>query len=257
MNGAVFSLALYGGTLYAGGNFGVAGGNPANFVAKWNGSSWSALGSGVGGLVSAMALDGSGNLYAGGAFSTAGEGNASNLAKWDGSSWSALGRGTNGQVRALAVDGSGSLCVGGWFSSAGGSTWSPLGSGMNGAVAGLAADRNGNLYAGGNFTIAAGTSVRFITKEVFSVPISGNAGAPGTTLSYTDGVQKTAIADARGNYSLRVPYGWSGTVTPTRSCFAFSRTYRSYSRIETAQTGQDYSATAVTCYLVNLPLVMR
>ena len=38
-------------TLYAGGEFTTAGGNAANDIAQWNGSSWSALGSGMNGDV--------------------------------------------------------------------------------------------------------------------------------------------------------------------------------------------------------------
>ena len=57
--------------LYMGGGFTTAGGNSANYVAKWNGSAWSALGSGLNGSVSALAVSGS-DLYAGGGFTTAG-----------------------------------------------------------------------------------------------------------------------------------------------------------------------------------------
>ena len=62
--------------LYAGGDFTTAGGVAANHIAKWDGASWSALGSGMNGSTSyALAVfdDGSGPaLYAGGAFTTAG-----------------------------------------------------------------------------------------------------------------------------------------------------------------------------------------
>ena len=44
---SVAALAVSGGTLYAGGNFTTAGGSAANYIAQWNGSSWSALGSGI------------------------------------------------------------------------------------------------------------------------------------------------------------------------------------------------------------------
>jgi hypothetical protein len=43
----VSALAVSGSTLYAGGEFTTAGGSAANNIAQWNGSSWSALGSGM------------------------------------------------------------------------------------------------------------------------------------------------------------------------------------------------------------------
>ena len=43
----VYALAVSGSTLYAGGDFTTAGGSAANYIAQWNGSSWSALGSGI------------------------------------------------------------------------------------------------------------------------------------------------------------------------------------------------------------------
>jgi hypothetical protein len=79
-HGFVSALAVAAGTLYAGGYFITAGTNAAHCIAQWDGSSWSALGSGMGGLdwypytypsVNALAVSG-GALYAGGSFTTAG-----------------------------------------------------------------------------------------------------------------------------------------------------------------------------------------
>jgi hypothetical protein len=67
----VYALAVSGSDLYAGGRFTRAGGSEANNIAKWNGSSWMALGSGMNYGVSALAVSGS-DLYVGGAFTTAG-----------------------------------------------------------------------------------------------------------------------------------------------------------------------------------------
>jgi hypothetical protein len=106
------------GNLYVGGVFTQAGGLPANFIAKWNGSSWSALGSGLNDYVDALAVSGS-NVYAGGGFTTAGGTAAKYVAKWDGSSWPALGSGVNQRVNGLAVLGS-DLYAGGSFTTAGG-----------------------------------------------------------------------------------------------------------------------------------------
>jgi hypothetical protein len=64
-------LAVSGSNVYAGGWFTTAGGSPANYIAKWDGSSWSALGSGMNDGVFALALSGS-DLYAGGSFTVAG-----------------------------------------------------------------------------------------------------------------------------------------------------------------------------------------
>ena len=86
MDGTVYALAFDGsGNLYAGGRFGTAGGVAANYIAKWDGSTWSALGTGVTGNysgVNALAFDGSGNLYVGGDFTTAGGKASTHLAKW-------------------------------------------------------------------------------------------------------------------------------------------------------------------------------
>src|SRR5579862_3724375 len=115
MNNDVYALAILGGALYAGGGFTTAGGASANYIAQWNGTSWSALGSGMGGFnlagttnVDALAVSGS-TLYAGGIFTTAGGAPVNNIAQWNGSSWSALGPGVAGNdfpfVYALVVSG--------------------------------------------------------------------------------------------------------------------------------------------------------
>ncbi|MDP2937139.1 MAG: Ig-like domain repeat protein [Dehalococcoidia bacterium] len=168
------ALALDGsGNLYAGGTFtrlgdasdaggaAAAGGISANNVARWDGSAWSALGSGVDSSVNALATDGSGNLYAGGSFTTAGGISANHVAKWDGSTWSALGSGINNVVTALALDGRGNLYAADSASTLGnhvarwdGRSWSVLDSVLEGPIAALAADGIGNLYAGGGFGYA-------------------------------------------------------------------------------------------------------
>ena len=67
---AVCALAvLPNGDLVAGGGFTTAGGVSANGIARWNGTSWSALGSGMDASVYALATLPNGNLVAGGEFS--------------------------------------------------------------------------------------------------------------------------------------------------------------------------------------------
>ena len=98
--------------LYIGGGFTTAGGFPIKYLAKWDGTSWSALGSGVSSQVQALTVfdDGTGpGLYAGGFFTTAGDDLASFVAKWDGNAWSPVGSAVGFSVRAFTVfdDGSG------------------------------------------------------------------------------------------------------------------------------------------------------
>jgi hypothetical protein len=57
------------GNLYIGGDFTTAGNVTANHVARWNGTNWSALGSGMNNTVVALAVSG-GTLYAGGWFTS-------------------------------------------------------------------------------------------------------------------------------------------------------------------------------------------
>ena len=163
----VYALAVSGTNLYAGGNFTTAGGSAVTNIAKWDGNSWTPMGSGMGPTYpSVVALTVSGNnLYAGGVFTTADGVAANYIAKWDGSNWTALGSGLNSTVYALAASGS-DLYVGGNFTKAGGSaanyigkwdgsSWTALGSGLNSSVVALAVSGN-YLYAGGYFGTAGG-----------------------------------------------------------------------------------------------------
>jgi|GEM_PF-7132953 len=150
-------------TLYIGGNFTIVGEALANHIAKWNGSVWSALGTGTDADVLALVYDPvSSSLYVGGNFITAGGVTVNHLAKWDGSAWSALGTGVNNLVSALSYDPrSSSLYAGGYFTTAGGisanyvamwngSAWNALGIGVNSFVNALTYDPvSFSLYAGG------------------------------------------------------------------------------------------------------------
>jgi hypothetical protein len=176
-DGSVSAIAADGrGNVYVGGTFTLVGSVPANHIAKWDGSAWSAVGSGMDSGVTALAVSGT-NLYAGGDFTTADGMPVNYVAKWDGHAWSALGSGMNGRVDALAASGT-DLYAGGWFTTAtgvaanyiarwDGSAWSALDSGMSGGsyprVYALAVSGT-DLYAGGCFTNAGGVKANGIAK---------------------------------------------------------------------------------------------
>lgn len=175
---AVYALTVVpSGDLVVGGHFMLAGGSPANFVARWNASGgWSTLDSGVDKRVYSLAVLPSGDLIAGGFFANAGEAQANYIARWsDGEGkWSSLGSGISSNVRALLAHPSGDLLVGGkftavgdisaqrvalWNGKAGAGTWSPLGTGIGGdfsTVYSLAVLPSGDLVVGGDFNILAG-----------------------------------------------------------------------------------------------------
>ncbi len=145
------------GNLYVGGHFDLAGSTAAANIARWNGSSWSSLGGGLGGssdTIQALVISGS-DLFAAGSFSSP----FSNIARWDGVSWNGMG-GTNGPVYALLMDGS-NLYAGGTFSQAGisavqnlavwtgGSTWQDVGGGADSQVTAIVHGPGGLLVTGG------------------------------------------------------------------------------------------------------------
>lgn len=197
-NGALTSIvntiALSGTDVYVGGSFTNVNNNgvvlpTADYIARWNGSSWSALGSNgagngalpSGGFVNTLALYGT-NVYVGGNFTNVNNGGvvipeADRIAQWNTltNTWSALGSdgagdgALNAQVTDIAVTGAGELYVGGNFTNAAtltaadyvakwnGAQWSALGGSGSGdgslnngvSAIGLAGT---DVYVGGYFT---------------------------------------------------------------------------------------------------------
>jgi hypothetical protein len=186
---AVFDEGLgQGPVLFVGGQFTSLGGVAANHLARWDGVQWSALGSGLDGLVESLAVydDGGGaRLHVGGNFDHAGGLPAAHAARWDGANWAPLAGGANASVQALAVfdggDGRGpSLFAGGLFSSAAGlgtkhvarwdgSRWTPVGAGFHGAVHATASFDDGlgggaQLIAGGSFVGLGNGSLPYLAR---------------------------------------------------------------------------------------------
>jgi hypothetical protein len=160
----VQALAVMGTDIYVGGQFNRAGALTVGNLARWNGTTWSSIGTGTNGTVYALAASGSG-LYVGGGFSQIGGVAAKSIALWNGTGWSSLGTGTangvTGFIQALAVVGT-DVYVGGRLTQAGGApvlnlakwngtAWSGLGTGANNTVSALAIS-GGRVYAGGTFT---------------------------------------------------------------------------------------------------------
>ncbi|MEQ1871831.1 MAG: MBG domain-containing protein, partial [Vicinamibacterales bacterium] len=222
------------GNVYVGGNFLLAGSTVVNRIAKWDPttSTWSGLGTGMNGLVSALALSSDGSLYAVGSFTTAGGVPANRVARWDPgtSTWSALGAGTNLAATVVAVDGTGNVYVGGagTFGNAtpgtvriakwNGTTWSPLGPGLNGVPSAMVFDASGNLYVGGGFTATQGNAVA-LSRVAKWTPSTSTWSALGSGVSFsitaTPGVAALAI-DSSGNLFVGGGFDTAGGVSASR-----------------------------------------
>ncbi len=157
------------GDLYVGGTFtNLAGIAAADYIAKWNGSNWSALGTGTNESVECLAINpDNGYLYIGGTFTLAGGvPNTIRIAYWNGASWVAMASGLNAKVRALTFHSNGNLYVGGGFTDSDGTNgdyvciWDGTsfkalgGTELDNEVMSLKFDNHNNLYAGGIFGAA-------------------------------------------------------------------------------------------------------
>jgi hypothetical protein len=158
VNGTVNALASFDAdgpgpqhaALYAAGFFSLAGGTPAQHIARWDSAAWSAAGDANNEVVALSILDPDGlgplpsALHAAGWFTGVGGVNASRAARWDGANWAQLGAGLSGPfpVIGMCITTFGErLIVGGFFRDAGGSaafglarwdesTWASVGGGI-------------------------------------------------------------------------------------------------------------------------------
>ncbi|MCS6881412.1 MAG: hypothetical protein NZU74_08770 [Chloroflexaceae bacterium] len=210
LDGEVTALAVNGGDVYAGGRFTDAAGIPeADYVARWDGSSWSALG-GSGGngalndTVTALAVNG-GDVYAGGWFTdAAGIPEADYVARWNGSSWSALGgSGGNGAlnngVRSLTVSGN-DLFAGGFFQDAAGNLAADF-------VAAYATPPSVSAITRVNPNPTSAASVQF--QVAFDEPVTGVAASDFTltTTGSLSGASVTGVSGSGATYTVTVATG--------------------------------------------------
>lgn len=208
-------------SLYVVGAFTTAGGTTVNYVAKWNGSSWSAMGTTglAGGTPTGRGVCSDGTTsgcYVFGKFTTAGGVTANSIARWSGSAWSAMG-GTPGVAGGTAtvydaiLHPNGKLYIAGNFTSAGGtaasfcaswdgSTWAALGAGLTGGggaeAKSVTLGADGKVYYSGSFTSPYTNNAAWdpISSAWSAVGGSGGPQAdPGTLVTLIDG---TIVAGA-------------------------------------------------------------
>lgn len=208
------------------GRFGIAGNAISNSVAMWDGTSWSALGTGTSDSVYALTVY-NGEVIAGGGFNSIGSFGGAAIGRWNGTDWYSVGSGAASQdasITALVVF-DGELIAGGNFTSISGTaanniarwngtTWQTLGTGIDGVVTALFVFEN-ELYAGGGFTQAGGETANNVAKwngatwspvgDGFDSPVSALAEYGGEL--YAGGF----FATAEGNPANRIAR-WNGTI---------------------------------------------
>ncbi|MBH8557792.1 T9SS type A sorting domain-containing protein [Hymenobacter negativus] len=257
------------GDVYAGGTFTQAGGVTANCVAKWNGTAWSSLGTGVAnGIVAnigsytvcTLAIAGNGDVYVGGQFSVAGGTAANNLAKWNGTAWSSLvmgganGVNSGSGINTLVVASNGDVYAGGYFTQASGgvannvarwdgTAWSSLGTGLNGSVNKLAFGSAGKLYVGGTFS-TTGDGSKFLRSFAIYDP-----NAPLATTPTDARVAATLYPNpAHGTATLRLPAG--APRQPLTLTDALGRPVRRYPAPTSAEAELDLRGLPAGTYVV-------
>jgi hypothetical protein len=226
----VDTLAFNNNDLYVGGYSTLAGTTSVKGIAKWDGTNWTALGSGLtGGSAVALSIASfNGMACVVGVFTNAGGVSATDIATWNGSSWSAAGNLSSTAYRAVASGGK--LYVGGTFTAAGGvwvneiaswdgTRWSALvtpgwGNGVQSTVTALASDGT-NLYAGGYFTYAGRTNASYIARfdgsnwNPLGAGLNGQVAALAVTNNHVyAGGYFTATTDGK---SLQYIGCWDGT----------------------------------------------
>ena len=194
LDGDVNTIVISGTDMYVGGEFTRAGPIAANYIAKWNGSSWSALGVGVDRDVRALALQGN-TLYVGGGFTSAGGNTAHYIAQWDtsGQTWSPLTsngkEGVTGWVYALAITGT-KVYAGGLFTrvgwpdgpitdyfavwNTGTITWTTVNPGLKNDVHAVAVHGT-DVYVGGRFYQAGSSNFDGLARWDTVARINGRA----------------------------------------------------------------------------------
>jgi hypothetical protein len=182
LDGPVYTLSCDAdNNVYAGGDFATAGGNPAAYVAMWDGVNWSALGAGLSDIPSGSVVSQNGSLYIVGVFATAGTVTVNGIARWDGNTWYALSSGVNPiDINSIVEDMDGRLWIGGTFTEAGGVV-------MPGSVA---------MWTGSAFVCAP-----FVSGDVNCLCWANETLYVGTALNATTTVNETETIVSNGTTS--------------------------------------------------------
>src|SRR4051812_32090434 len=151
-HGSVSHMVVSDKRLYVAGSFIKAGGDSATNIAKWDGTNWSALGSGLNGTIRSLSASGS-NVYVSGNFVLPGRGSFG-LISWNGAAWTGVDAGDfSGSIVTAYRNG---VCSNLLYME--GTNRTLLGEVTNGWISTVAAAGD-NLYVGGIFASINGLPI--------------------------------------------------------------------------------------------------
>lgn len=91
--------------------------------------------------------------------------------------------------------------------------------------------------------LALGQAVTcFAIERAETFAISGSTGVSGVAMN---GLPGNPVTDENGNYSVRIPSRWTGTVTPVKEGYTFEPDSRPYREVTANQTNQNYAASVM------------
>jgi hypothetical protein len=227
VNGSVNGVATWRGSVFVTGIFAATMSEPAEYIARWDGSAWTAFGSGLSEDGHCFATY-NGDLIIGGHFQYAGGQPVHHIARWDGTAWSTLDTGVSSVVFALLLH-EGRLVAAGAFSTAGGlvvnhiatwdgTSWGALGNGIPTGYVNALAVWNGDLIAGESYGVRRW---RGATWELLGTSFNGAVRAlsvhegelyVGGEFTAIDGSQLNHIARWDGSAWVSVGSGVDGDV---------------------------------------------
>ncbi len=88
-----------------------------------------------------------------------------------------------------------------------------------------------------------------------TIGFSGGGGSGATASATLEGAANTVSTDGFGDYSLIVPSGWSGTITPARTGIVFTPIIRTYTNVVADLIGQNFTRQPAT--FADVPFTYR
>jgi hypothetical protein len=160
--------------LYVGGDFTTINGSDFPYIAKYDGTDWTSIGSMNGDVRDIVPFGNS--IYVAGSFTgVSGSTDVYHIAKYDGSTWTKLASGVNGTAQSISLTRNDILYVAGQQDAANqgdiftgglsqwnGSTWSAVGACPKATIRATALDSRDNLYIGGISTSLGASAASYV-----------------------------------------------------------------------------------------------